>query len=192
MRENSCRTFHYEVTCRKALWLQVREAFWSNFKRTRPANRDFFFCVRNMNCCFARCAEITWRHFQIQSTLPTSSGPKPWREFRLPGTRTSKLKPELSYSEQWSHDGAVASRLAVLTEPSYELVARDVYLSSDCAIFRSVINLRKHPLSVLRDFRTMLKKKNVHCPAYRGVGLRESSVTEKQVKFGRDQICRPP
>ena len=41
-----------------------------------------------------------------------------WREFRLPDTRTSKLKPGLSYSERWSHDGPVASLLAILTEPN--------------------------------------------------------------------------
>ena len=64
----------------------------------------------------------------------------------------------------------------------------ETYLSlSVCAIFRSVINLREHPVSVLRGFSTkgLVKKVSV-------VRLIESSITERQVEFGRDQICCPP
>ena len=53
--EEPCRTCHYELKRRKALWLQAREALWANCKRRSQAHRDFSR-VRKMNCCFARCA----------------------------------------------------------------------------------------------------------------------------------------
>ena len=58
LRKNSRITCRCEVKCRNALYLQAREAVWSNCKRTQSlqANRDFS-CVRNMNCCFTHCAE---------------------------------------------------------------------------------------------------------------------------------------
>ena len=45
--EEPCRTCHYELKRRKALWLQAREALWSNCKRRSQAHRDFS-CVRKM------------------------------------------------------------------------------------------------------------------------------------------------
>ena len=60
-RKNSCRTCHYEVKCRKTLWLQAREAVWSDWKQTQSSESRFFLRKRNVNCCFARCAAITHR-----------------------------------------------------------------------------------------------------------------------------------
>ena len=37
VRKNSWRMCHYEVKCRKALWLQAREALQSNCKRTQSS-----------------------------------------------------------------------------------------------------------------------------------------------------------
>ena len=41
-RKNSCKKCHYEVKCRKALWLQAREALCSNCKRAWR----FFLCKK--------------------------------------------------------------------------------------------------------------------------------------------------
>ena len=45
-RRNSCRTWHVEVKCRKALWLQAREILWSNCKRTQSSESRFFLCKK--------------------------------------------------------------------------------------------------------------------------------------------------
>ena len=87
---------HYEVKCCKALWLQAREALWSNCKSSESI---FFSCVRNMNCCFAHCAanistlnltnhltsnlrrtpEWDWRRSQLidRCQSPTPESPSP-------------------------------------------------------------------------------------------------------------------
>ena len=62
----------------------------------------------------------------------------------------------------------------------------ETYLSSNCAIFRSIVNLRKHPVSVSSSFSNQNFEKSVRCTPYRAVRLEESSVTERQMKFGRD------
>ena len=65
------------------------------------------------------------------------------------------------------------------TEPNtahmnwYILLKPEMYLSSDCAIFRSVINLCKHPVSILRAFRTKILKR------VSAVWLREMSALER-------------
>ena len=46
----------------------------------------------------------------------------------------------------------------------YILSSPETFLWSDCAIFRSVINLCKHPVSVLRGFGTKILNKSVRCP----------------------------
>ena len=44
-RKNSCRASHYDVTkYRIALWLQAREALWSNCKRTQSSESRFVLC----------------------------------------------------------------------------------------------------------------------------------------------------
>ena len=53
---SSCRICHYEVKCRKALWLQAYKALWSSCKLMQSSKHMFFTCVWNMNCCFTRCA----------------------------------------------------------------------------------------------------------------------------------------
>ena len=45
-RKNLCRTCHYEVKCRKALWLQACEALWSNCERTQSKELRFFLCKK--------------------------------------------------------------------------------------------------------------------------------------------------
>ena len=45
-RNNSCRMCHCKVKCRKALWLQLREALWSNCKRTQSSESRFFLCKK--------------------------------------------------------------------------------------------------------------------------------------------------
>ena len=69
------------------------------------------------------------------------------REFSLPYTWPSKLKPGFPYSEQWSHDGPVASLLAAHTNWHILLIQRCTF-HQIVAIFRSAINLREHPVSV--------------------------------------------
>ena len=36
----------YEIKCHKALWLQAREAVWSNCKRTQSSVPRFFLCKK--------------------------------------------------------------------------------------------------------------------------------------------------
>ena len=45
-RKNLCRTGHYEAKCRNAIWLQAREALWSNCKRTKLSESRFFLCSK--------------------------------------------------------------------------------------------------------------------------------------------------
>ena len=53
-RNNSCKTFHYEAKCCKVLWLQARQALWSNCKRTHSSeSRPSLW-----ECCFARSVAI--------------------------------------------------------------------------------------------------------------------------------------
>ena len=144
-----------------------------------------------------------WRVMALQSTLSKADtlGTKATVRFRESSYYLIPEPPNWNLgfrtSVQWPHDGPDASLLAVLTEPNtahtnwYIILHPETYLSSDCAILTSVINLCKHPVSVLRNFRTKILKKSVRCPAWRGVRLRESSVTERKVKFGRDKICCP-
>ena len=59
---------------------------------------------------------------------------------------------------------------------------------------RKSVKFRKHPVSALRSSFNgeMFDKKCPLSPLERCPTERESSVTEKQVKFGGDQICCPP
>ena len=66
-----------------------------------------------------------------------------------------------------------------------------MYLSSNCTIFMSVVNLHKH--LVFERFSNPNLEKDVLCLPYRGVHLRDSSGAERQdVEFGRDQTCCLP
>ena len=89
---------------------------------------------------------------------------------------TSKLNSGLSYSK-WSHDELVASLLAILSEPNtartnfvnhqncsfccsiWFIWVREMSLSSDCTIFRPVLNLHKHPISFWGVFRPKIWQK---------------------------------
>ena len=65
-----------------------------------------------------------------------------------------------SCSVQWSHDGPVVSLLAILTEPNTAHTNfKRLWIS-----LRSVINLCKHPVSVLRGFSDQNSEKSVCCP----------------------------
>ena len=46
MRKNWGRTCRYEVKCRKEIWLQAREAVWSNSKRSQSSESRFSLCKK--------------------------------------------------------------------------------------------------------------------------------------------------
>ena len=80
-RKNSCRTCHYEGKCRKALWLQAREASGSNCKRTKSSEARFFLCDRpDMSANIIASSRITDYNDLVTRCTKKKNLPSLWKK----------------------------------------------------------------------------------------------------------------
>ena len=74
-RKNSCRTCHYEVKCRKALWLQAHDAI----KRTQSSESRFYLCKKYYQWTIRRDTIKVFLQFWSNEVQCTNANQTTWK-----------------------------------------------------------------------------------------------------------------